>query len=390
MTNHTTINPPLLEENEKQLVRFDKNLASNGLDFLKSYGDDGQLIFDLILYICISYQQDLFGYGTIDPQKFCDVMGYDRKNLLKKHPKPAQVAQSKNLQKELESMEKNKSYKQKLSMGEYPMYTILDNAIYRAGKENLVFSKEVKNFENKETVQSMYFIGLLSEVHKHYSELNTNKIYYTFKLSDIIEKHLSNYFMLANPGNIKTLRKQNSVFLYFYLRNLQQQLRGQERMKGTPNFDLICRIAEINIVEPKDRKKKLKQKLDKIVKETDLKFSYTFLQGTGRWQYNLEIEFEENKTPLLVSNKKEIFEKILIDNYNHAVKEFFSVNIQPHKKIQWEDWYRSNNYNLPDKVRIFAGKYKQLYPESAKTNGGQQAVCNFFKISSAIFYSLSR
>src|ERR1035437_4389581 len=165
------------------LIRFDKNLASNGLDFANSYQEDGQLIFDLLFYIALTYQKDLFNFGKIIPNDFADAMGYNRYNLLKKHPKPAHIFKNKKLQKDFEKMEKEKNYNQKLSNGEYPLYTVLDNALFRAGKENLIFSYEVKNFANKEKAQGMTFIPLLSDVKKHYSEKNNNKIYYTYKLS---------------------------------------------------------------------------------------------------------------------------------------------------------------------------------------------------------------
>src|ERR1035437_3912252 len=92
-----------------------------------------------------------------------------------------------------EKMEVQKNYNQKMSNGEYPLYTVLDNAIFRAGNENLRFSYEVKNFEKKETIQGMKFISLLSDVQKHYTE--KNKIYYSYKLNPTIEAHLSKYFM---------------------------------------------------------------------------------------------------------------------------------------------------------------------------------------------------
>ena len=65
---------------QAQLIRFDKNLASNGLDFSNSYGDDGQLIFDLLFYITLTYQTNLFGYGKFIPAEFCEAMGYNRLN----------------------------------------------------------------------------------------------------------------------------------------------------------------------------------------------------------------------------------------------------------------------------------------------------------------------
>ena len=345
---------------QAQLVRFDKNLASNGLDFSNSYGDDGQLIFDLLFYITLTYQRDLFGYGKLIPANFCEAMGYNRLNLLKKHPKPAQIAQSTQLKKELAKMEKEGNYNKKMSNGEFPFYTVLDNAFYRAGKENLKFSYDVKNYLSKENIQAMKFLPLLSDVNKHYTE-NKNKIYYTYKLSTTIEAHLSKYFMLASADAVKQLRQQNSVYLYFFLKNLQQNLRIEGNKIGTPYFDLLCRIAEIHIAAPKDRKKKLIKKLNDLREKTDLKFDFRFVKGKGRFEYNIEIEFHANAKAISKEEKHEILSAAFEDNYLHGIKNYFLENIHSKTSLKWKDWKSNNKYNLKEKVEIFLAEHNKMF-----------------------------
>jgi len=369
----------LSEQSESaDLIRFDKNLASNGLDFSNSYQEDGQLIFDLIFYISKSFQTDLFGYGNIIPEDFAEAMGYDRKNLLKKHSAPAQIVKDKKLKRDFEKMEVQKNYNQKMSNGEYPLYTVLDNAIFRAGNENLRFSYEVKNFEKKETIQGMKFISLLSDVQKHYTE--KNKIYYSYKLNPTIEAHLSKYFMLASPGTVKQFRKQNSVYLYFYLKNLQQNLHLDGKKIGTPHFNILCDIAEINILEPKDRKKKLIKKLKELQDKTDLKFDFKFMKGKGaRFEYNIEIEFHANSKPMVKEDGRKVLLVAFDDNYLHGIKTFFIENVQNKMDIKWKDWKENNKYHLKEKVDIFVREYNKMFRPIDKHD---KMVLNRFKLNS--------
>ena len=51
-------------------IRFDKNLAKNGIDFDTIYGDDGQIIYDLMVYIASEFQRNIFDYGHLDLVSF--------------------------------------------------------------------------------------------------------------------------------------------------------------------------------------------------------------------------------------------------------------------------------------------------------------------------------
>lgn len=364
---------------QPQMFRFDKNLAGNGPDFSNSFGAiDGQMVFEVVFYIACTYQKNLFSYGRIYPADFAKAMGYTRDNLFKKHPNPAQISKSTQLQKEYAKMESEENYNQKLSNGENLFYTMLDNALYLAGKENLKFSYEVKNFEKRENIQRMKFIQLLTDVNKHYDINNKNKIYYTYKLSPTIESHLSKYFMLASPDAIKPLRKKNSVYLYFYLKNLQHTLRLENNKIGTPYFDLLCSKAEINIAKPKDRKQKLIYKLNKIRETTDLKFDYRFVKGKGKFEYNIEIEFHDNMKAISKEENHEIRSVAFEDNYLHGIKNFYLDNIHNKTNLKWKEWNCNNKYNLKEKIEIFLLEYNKMYRPIDKNS---KVVLNYFELN---------
>jgi hypothetical protein len=375
ITKETNPNP------NHSLIRFDKNLAASGVDFHQSYGPDGQLIFDLIFYICHTYQKDLFGYGTIDPVEFAKVMGYKRANLFKQHQDPAQFKNDKLLRREFEKIKENGKYDVALSNGDYPMHTVLDNALYRALKENLVFSKVRKDFSKNETVMEMEAINLISGLKKYYKEGN-KKISYSLKLSSTIEEHLNKYFMIGNTASIIAMRKKNGVALYMYLKNMKDSIQNSAKKVATPNFDYICKMAMINSIDAKDRKKYLKRKLEEVLKNTEINFTYRFEKCNGRWDYNIVIEFLEDT---IFIEKADIYKELIYDQYKHQLKSYFDKLKSP---SIWESWLTDNSKDLHIKFNTLLQITMDVTKSPKYDPKTQLRICNFFKIDTKTYNSL--
>lgn len=184
--------------------------------------------------------------------------------------------------------------------------------------------------------------------------------------------------MLASPDAIKPLRKKNSVYLYFYLKNLQHTLRLENNKIGTPYFDLLCSKAEINIAKPKDRKQKLIYKLNKIRETTDLKFDYRFVKGKGKFEYNIEIEFHDNMKAISKEENHEIRSVAFEDNYLHGIKNFYLDNIHNKTNLKWKEWNCNNKYNLKEKIEIFLLEYNKMYRPIDKNS---KVVLNYFELN---------
>lgn len=76
-------------------IRLDKNIAASidmiWLDELGLSQDDKSLIKSVVYYICVERQTNLFGYGSIDPAHFAQVMNYPEGYLRKPHVDPLQT-----------------------------------------------------------------------------------------------------------------------------------------------------------------------------------------------------------------------------------------------------------------------------------------------------------
>lgn len=78
----------MLLNDKNNLVRLDKNLGYNITDFRKYDKRDQILLKNLIVYMSLNFQKNLFGFVTIDPCHFCKTMKYSRAELFRKHKDP--------------------------------------------------------------------------------------------------------------------------------------------------------------------------------------------------------------------------------------------------------------------------------------------------------------
>ena len=376
--------PEVDPKSDKDLIRFDKNLAYRGIDFSNSFGEDGHLIFDVMVYIAYTYQFNLFKYGELDPAQFAKVMGYDRRNLLKHHSSPAQMRDSKHLQKHYLQLKQDGSYSKSLNKNNDEtllMYSVLDNAIYRAGKEKLHFTSNVRDFSGKSGYSEINFLSLLDQVTKHYKMVGKKmKIFYSFKVSPVFEIHLSRFFMMADKNVIVKLRKGNAVWLYVYLKNLRDHLASKNEYVATPNFEMLCQYSLIESKEPRERKRHLKHKLDVVFSKSDIGGHYEFVKGaSGRFNYNIEIHFDKVALTLAKSNDYAVLFKAFEDRFLHELKGYYLTNIKPkHKDLKFKIWHFDNKQDLNFKLDLFVN----LYGEVLKTpiNKYDKVVKNYFKL----------
>jgi hypothetical protein len=314
-----------------QIIRIDKNIAKQGIDFINTYGQEGQMIFDIVMYIANSFQNNLFNYGVFDINDFAEQLGYTVSNLKRKHPKPFQNVKMR----DLDNPEMN-------------FESIIENALYKAAKINLEFSRNVKDYTNNEEIKEIEFYQLIKTLRKHRSMKRKDVFYYTFEVSDIFTFHLSKYFTLSDISSLKALRKKNGVFLYFYLKTIQeaQRINKEDKINATPAFDILCEKAEINMSRPRDAKQKLIQKLDFIKEHTDLNFTYMFYNKNGKYKYGIKIAFLDNAKFL----HDPVERKIASETTKKAMEDMIMFNLI---KI-----YRERYQNLG---RLNQGKFSEWF-----------------------------
>ena len=287
------------------VTRFDKNLAHNTYDFDK-FAQDATLIRNLVVYIAFSYQEDLWGYGTLDPAKFARHMGYkDHRSLYKKAPEPAQ----------LQGLKPAAAQALRDNALEYVWDDLLDNALYKMAHVPLSLSYGGKAVSGQNYVHIDTML-ILKSVSVYFEKHRPQKRYYHYQASQEFTANLSRYFLMLNLGSFTRLRGNRLQPLYLYLCNLRETLRLKNTL-GTPHFDMICKYAGVNDREPKQRKKKINQKLDMIrQKAPELGLAWQW-DRNGRFYYKLVVWFEGDQILDLPANT--FFTRVLI---RHLFKEY--------------------------------------------------------------------
>lgn len=337
------------KKNGMTLTRIDKNIAQFGVDFIDTYGKQGQLIFDIMLFIANSYQdqKNLFGYGELDVHKFAKTLDYTRQNLQRK---------------ETDLYDEKAQTDKDLQLC---FTSVLENALYKSTVLNLSFSDKVYDFSIREKSKTITAYQLLTSFTKHVSPVRKDAYYYTFNVSDVFTFHLSKYFLLGNLDYSKELRDKSCLFLYLWLIIIEDSLRCDSKTTGEANFDVTCKKAQIGYTRSAKKKFALNEKLKFIKEHTNLNFSWRFFNKSGKYSYGLELIFPDNIKFLTPEEKTKhalVSKQALLDAVSQNVIKYYREIHQPLGRLNQDNfktWY-NNKANLEAKLNIYYKTYSSI------------------------------
>lgn len=300
------------------LFRLDKNVAHNIRDF-RAFDEDKQLIKALITYFSYSLQNDLFGYGILDPHEFSRKMGFTPNYLRSKHPNPACF-------KEMTPSEIEETYRTQERYPEHREYRVFDsifeNALYLLRYNRVKYTSSGVSFKQegneyvKISLDEIQFLSELSIVFK--KTKSGTKIFYTYRLTDSFINNISNYYLKSKIDSLKILRQPGLDELYLYLKNLMTTFALQGKCSDMSSFDLLCELAYINSKDASDRKTRLNNAFKILNEKTEIKVKLNWLRtGKSKFAYIPEVEFDREQLTLLTDN----------DSINKERKSIFFTNL---------------------------------------------------------------
>lgn len=363
----------------KGMVRFDRSLAKNGISFSK-FGEDGDLMFDLVVYFANTYQNNLFAHGFLDIDDFCKTMNYSKSNLLKAHKSPRQFEElsvKKNFMKMSKTLDMHNG--KKAEEKQLYFYTVLDNALYRLSDEGVsfrFFSKD-ENYTNSATA-SIKIIKVLNK--KFTSSLKSNnkdlkKLSYSFILDSDFIDNLTRYFVNINLSSVHLLRKSNSIYLYAYLKNLQMDLNSKGfSYTSTIDFDLLIELAQINVENPSDQKKKLINKLNNIFRLTDLQGKVDFIKLPGsKYAFQPVITFYNNLPKLHSKEYIDMVYSAARTRFLHECKSLYHSSGAKDPFVKWfYDQLKDSKSDEYKSLRLIAvNAYNHVCKENFSYNDGR-------------------
>jgi hypothetical protein len=357
-----------IQPKKSHIIRVDKNLSENSLDWLKIFGQDTNLCFDIILYISNNAQRDIFNFGKIDLNQFARTMQYKKNNLQYKAELPAQTELgNKNT---FNSLERSKKF-----------LTVFENALYKLGRFNIPVTSMSFDNEKNEQILSTNFIQIIKEIKIHVlTEKVHSKIYYSYTTSEEFDYNLSRYFFFADLNLVKELRDKNLLLLYFYLKNIEN---GKHHQFIERDFEKLCLFSGIkmNNENIKYTKKNLQtRKLDRI--KDYINFDYEPVNVSGKWKYGYCFTFKDNKE-CLENNDYKVIAQADSDLIDLKVFKFYKRKFKISGEVEdktYKEWFFNKDMDYDKKLEIYYKAMAELYKISK-----EKATTRYFKKAEEFF-----
>lgn len=259
----------------------DKNIAFNIRELRREEDfQTEQIIKCLLIYFNLSYQEDLFGYRTLDPHIFAKTMNLSVANLFRTHPSPEFC--------------KSKHY----NPDELHLWdSYLANALYILYTQP-IFS-EYRGITNEYSYVGLKNFLIIKEIQLYIKRIETNKakkFFYKYKLDETFESNINRYFIQTNVNLFIECKKKNIEDFYLHITNLYNAYKF-DKDSFYFTFDELCSFFYISSdLQPKNRKGKVNKYFrlaEEILKDTIPGLKFDWVKTTGKWKY----------TPVMMWNK---------------------------------------------------------------------------------------
>jgi hypothetical protein len=260
--------------NPRTNLRVDQNFVHQITNFKKYGKKDEKLVKELIIYITLHSQKNLFGDVDLDPLDFCKEMKVDRKYLFSKHDDPLYFKIRDNISQE-EHLNLQKKH------GNMTKYRVWDNRFENAllilQHEKFYFSSDSftqETIENKNNVAVVELNNFtyIKELKIRFEKRNkTKKIIYVYKPTEEFERKLYKLFVNINLNNYLKLRRPSLEDLYL---KLIYRIRNESHKGNNKIYYNITELAQLMNISTNtlkkeggfsDLKKKINNKLNKYI-----------------------------------------------------------------------------------------------------------------------------
>lgn len=347
------------------LVRYDRNISNNLLDFKTTFGEHSSMAQDLLVFLSFKTQhQNLFGQIEFDPIEFANAFKYSKAYLIRNLDLP---------KKELGAIsvldENSKHY----------MSRRIEHVLYLLASRNIVFSGKAFITDSNEERVDIDFLQVIKKIvviqkrtDVRMTDKNNTKRKYYIELNEQTIKNFLNWYMPVDISVLPDLRKPGIYDLYIYMKHLMAFNLPENYM----DFDMLCNILDIKEDSPPAyKKKRINTKLKTLKEKSDINFLHKWEKsGKQRFSYKLKIAFLEDKYQLktisegITKQNKEWFNnrviKAILNEYNKGkIKQnMFKWINKAETKVLIEKIYREVHDQLFSKEKFSEYKMKSIIP----------------------------
>ena len=369
MANLATKTPQTLttQKSNLNMIRADKNIANIISKLMEK--DSYNVVVSLLMYFYHCTQNNLFGFGVLDPQNFGEVMGFTPEFLRMKHPDP--------IQPRVENWSKDEIKRRYELEKKYPeerIYdSLLENALYiltqtvnlSKGAQLVSFDEGVKYMNQ---IKSFQFLTDIACVYDRSKSRGKPKIFYQYALNPQILNNLNHFYFDEYIEDFVAVRKagKNLDGLYLYLKNQENFTTGNLENTFRASLDVLADKLQLSEkYEQKYKKREVKRAIEKILKVTknfSCSLDWESAGKNARWQYIPVITFnsrfknnqqlvEYNKEAKEVMLQQAIFYEFLelFKNLNGSIIEADNKTKQKHFK----EWFFNSEIDYKEKLHAY-------------------------------------
>lgn len=323
---------------EKELIRVPRVLGENYNSTLieRLYSSGGSVMLDLIIYLSSYHVKDLFGESWFSIEDFCRKMGYERSNLHRKLTEKQMV--------EMFGKKVPPKYLYVDGAGrsiEHPIETVFEAALYKLGMENLYFP--IAGNDGRTSYNFVQIVKRLDIITDFNTRKSTKRLYMA-----VLSPEIKNFmFSLYNLLELQDYRNLPSKYRYFYLELAKMihlikfKSKKGEESNYTLTVDQLAKKLDIDIPEPKYRKKKIGtilKKINEYLRYTN--FDYKFIKGVNeRWAYTVAFTF--------TSKTLQYFDE---GQYAVVTNKFYKELIYLYAEISKPEVSISSRYKVVDEI----------------------------------------
>lgn len=344
---------------EKELARIPQSLGFDHNALTRTYGNEGVLIRDILIFVSKCQMKNLFGEVEFSMADFCREMGYNRTTL----------------QRTLQIFKENPQMIPEVDG--LKMDSLFEYALFRALKEKVVFRRRR---ENRDTIESISIIDEINIQYQRHTQKRTKRIY-SIKLGAKVLDYLFTEYNLIDFNDYKGLSSQQiSVTgsmrnFYIFMARVISHVKFL-RKQGRPeqfvlSVDDLCEIFSVCIDTPKNKKIYITRTLKTLKKSiSNLQFDWKYTKNGTKYAYFVEFQFPAETLDYFDEQLKATFFKSLYENlkrtyiFSKQDKEEgfnYSQELKDLDREKYMQWFFKMDKNIEGKRKIFYEIYERTF-----------------------------
>ncbi len=327
-------------------LRVDQNFVHHITNFKKYGKEDEKLIKELIIYMTLHSQKNLFGDIDLDPMDFCKEMKVDRSDIFAKHPDPIFFRLRHELTKKqhITLQEKNGNLSSSRIWD-----TKFENALLILQNEKFYFSEE--NSNKDVTVVELKNYTYIKTLKIRFEKRNkTKKIIYIYQPTEEFEKTLYKLFLSVNLDNYIKLRSPSLEDLYLKLLYRIKNENSKNNNKIYYNIEELAELMNISTNNINDKrgfsevKSNINRKLKKYFFDVNgtykkSKFTSDFPTLNFTWEKGTSTKKKIRYASVAVFSWDKINQQTIKENSNKIYKDIFYTKLLQELSINYLDNY---------------------------------------------------